>query len=300
MFSFMSLSQSSPERALNLYAEAEDLLDENGSEQVVEMAITAWSRDDPLKSLEWLELNGETLPKEHFGEWRNRAIASAFRVDPDAALREVRKLEPRDAASIGEETAKFIRDPAKQLTLLRSIVDLETVSEEDRSTESGLGRGIAKGLGENLTRLPFDSAEAFMQEGELSAAERSHVAHSIVARVQHLQDIGKWIPWVNENADPNRRGSYVRELVRSWTRNDFRATAAWIGAQPGGALREQATHQFAESVASHEPASAAEWALTLPESEQRTKLLHEVHGYWKRKDREAAAAFAAEHGLTPQ
>ena len=45
------------------------------------------------------------------------------------------------------------------------------------------------------------------------------------------------------------------------------------------------------------PVSAAEWALTLPESQERKDLLGNIHREWKKKDADAAAKFARENGL---
>jgi CDP-diacylglycerol--glycerol-3-phosphate 3-phosphatidyltransferase len=72
--------------------------------------------------------------------------------------------------------------------------------------------------------------------------------------------------------------------VRRRTNNDFHATAARIGEQPPSPLRDRATHTFAETVAPHEPVTAANWALTLPASEARPNLLRNMPRQWQNKD----------------
>jgi len=54
---------------------------------------------------------------------------------------------------------------------------------------------------------------------------------------------------------------------------------------------------YAETIAPHEPAAAVDWALTLPESSTRKKLLQKIHRSLKEKDPSAAATLAEEQQL---
>lgn len=118
-------------------------------------------------------------------------------------------------------------------------------------------------------------------------------------RPRELQDPGEWLTWVDSNAPVGQREEDTGRILENWARVDFRATAAWIGEQPAGPLRDRSTYVLAETVAPHEPASAVDWALTLPPSQERTELLQNIHRHWQGKDEDAAAAFAAEQGLSP-
>ena len=53
-------------------------------------------------------------------------------------------------------------------------------------------------------------------------------------------------------------------------------------------------------MARYEPATAAQWALTLPAGQERDATLRTIYQNWPGSDpaaREAAAAFAQTHGL---
>ncbi len=57
---------------------------------------------------------------------------------------------------------------------------------------------------------------------------------------------------------------------------------------------------YAETVSSYEPATAAQWALTLPAGPARDATLRTIYQNWPRHDpaaREAAATFAQQHGI---
>lgn len=153
-------------------------------------------------------------------------------------------------------------------------------------------------MGASLAQQSFESASAFIASAEFSAADNQQLATGMAERAREVKEPGEWLPWIYENLPTESREQNVTNIVRNWTSNDFQSTADWIGSQPAGTLRDQSTRVFAETVAPHEPASAADWALTLPASEQRTELLNTIHAHWQRKDEDAAAAFALEHGLT--
>ncbi len=72
---------------------------------------------------------------------------------------------------------------------------------------------------------------------------------------------------------------------------------------PGSASSPRApsgiAYAFTETVTPHEPASAADWALTLPPSQECTELLQNIHRHWQGKDEDTATAFAPEQGLSP-
>ncbi|NIP98964.1 MAG: hypothetical protein GWO24_38430 [Akkermansiaceae bacterium] len=189
--------------------------------------------------------------------------------------------------SLGDELAPLPADPSR---ITKEFID--TASKDQL-----LRGGLLVALGGTLARQPFESASLILESAELGRVETIAVAKGIAEQADSLEDPGSWIGWLHANSLEADREENVSNVVRRWTSNDFRATASWIGRQPPGPLRERATRSFAETVAPHEPASAAEWALTLPASQQRTDLLRSIHARWKGKDEEAAAAFAARHGL---
>ena len=55
----------------------------------------------------------------------------------------------------------------------------------------------------------------------------------------------------------------------------------------------------AATVAEYEPATAVQWALTLPPGETRQQTLESIYHNWPPSDARGAAEFAAKHGVGP-
>jgi hypothetical protein len=84
----------------------------------------------------------------------------------------------------------------------------------------------------------------------------------------------------------------IRGLIRRWTTHDYQAAGKWLGITPEGPTKNTAIASYAETVASYEPETAAQWALTLPPGTDRERTLKTIHRNWPKDDPEGAAAFA--------
>lgn len=96
----------------------------------------------------------------------------------------------------------------------------------------------------------------------------------------------------------DRQDNKEERMIDPWTQMDPATAGQWIKESPAGPVRETAIHTHAETLAPHNPQSAAEWAVFLPDSSERTELLRDIHRRWKRTDETAATKFAKEHGLS--
>ena len=89
------------------------------------------------------------------------------------------------------------------------------------------------------------------------------------------------------------------ELVKTWTRQDYKAAGEWINSTGDGPARQAAVSAYAVTVAPYEPESAAQWAETLPAGKDRDEALEAIHSEWQKKDTAAAQEFARKHGIAP-
>ena len=96
----------------------------------------------------------------------------------------------------------------------------------------------------------------------------------------------------------HNKGS-TANLIRDWTRSDYRAAGEWVNSVDKGPKHDQAKAAYASTLAEHEPAAAADWAISLPEGNQRKKVQAKIYRHWKKKDPAAAEAYARKNGLVP-
>jgi hypothetical protein len=88
----------------------------------------------------------------------------------------------------------------------------------------------------------------------------------------------------------------VRNLIDAWSRSDPQGAAAWVRALPGGAAKDKALEQLANTAAAAGDSGAAfKWLTSVEDGKQREQMLHTRYTEWAQTD--AAAAKAAVEAL---
>lgn len=309
MMSFMTLARSSPEKAMDFYINSVDLLEgERQSQGMAAMALGKWGGEDPQSAMKWLDANGEKLTEEMRRGAEQMLIANAFKADPKFAAEHALKLEKENILELASGVSSVLGTPEEHLSVLRSLQDqLGDVPDiegkdaekllENSTKEQILHGGLLVALGSSLAEQSFEAGSKSLEAAELSPAEMEIISRGLAEHAHSIQEPGPWLNWINDNASEKVREEATGNIVGHWTQRDFRATASWIGDLEPGPMRDRSIHSFAETVAPHEPASAADWAVQLPQSQERKELFRNIHRQWQKEDEGAAAAFAEEHGI---
>lgn len=145
----------------------------------------------------------------------------------------------------------------------------------------------------------FGTATAWLDKSKLTKGERGGILSSL-SYYGIKDEAAKWLDWISgqeesEAFDPSKP---TANIILGWTQEDLSAAGEWINRQEEGARKNQSIQTFAEALISHEPAAPPDWAVTLPESSNRQKLLQKIHASFEKKDPAEAAAFAKKHGLS--
>jgi hypothetical protein len=288
-FAVMMMASEHPEAALALFTESSDLMDKNGmGAQVISSSLGKWAEKDPLGALEWIRKNAEKHPDLVTEQAKAAVIAGAAKQDPKFALGLMDELRLKDQGTIAAGLAQAARTPEERTALVGAL----RVDEK----HADLLEPMLAMMGGQLAGEGFESAESWLSSTGLSATELANFASGL-NHWQTKDDTGKWIDWMTGALPADQLLHKVGELVGQWTRDDYKAAGEWINGTPEGPAKQAAVKSYALTVAPYEPASAAQWAATLPAGEDRDSLLRVVHAEWKKQDEAAAATFAAEHGL---
>lgn len=290
-FSIMMLATDSPEAALALYVESAETLDENGvGEEVVASALGQWAESDPLAALAWIRENGEKHPEMVTDDAKVSVISGAARQDIALAFRLMDELDLEHKNDAIEGIARAATTPEGRLELLGIVRGLAN----DR--DGIAGRALSE-LGSQITKSGFDKTIAWLEQAELSDGERDQFLFGDADYQLNGEETGKWLEWMGSEMSDERGTKRLGNMMRAWTRKDFRAAGKWLGEAEDGPTKETALNAYAETVAPYEPDAAAQWALTMPEGPKREELIKKIHAEWKKKDEAAAAVFAAEQGI---
>lgn len=288
----MTLAERQPESALALFTESSDLVEAEGMmEHVLAQSIEKLAETNPNAALEWLRANGKKFPDLIGENTRLAVVAGAAKLDPKLALGLADELDLVDdnrAPQVAGRLAAAATTAEERSTLLAALRAVTEKSDLVSATLTSLASGLASD--------GFDDASAWLATARLDDVERESFLNGLG---QHAmgEDTGKWLDWMGDKLPPDKQASKIGQIVSQWTTRDHQAAGEWIRQTADGPVKEAAVASYAETVAPYEPATAAQWALTLPAGERRRALIREINREWKKKDEAAAADFAREHDL---
>jgi hypothetical protein len=290
-FSCMMLSQTNPAASVKLMGEARDLMkggDDGMRTHMLTSTLTNWAKSDPQAALAWADRpeNADLVT----ADTKRGILLGIAQTDPQKALA-LALQQGGDGSTLnrlGQATAK---------ESWKALLDAVPATDNEGNPSSEQRKHLLSGMVNKLKETGVEATAEWMRTANLNPQDRQHLMKSISTSMPG-QKPAPWLEWMGrEETDPAMLKTYTRNVIPDWTQKDFNGVGEWINQQPAGTLRESATQSFVETLAPHEPEAASVWALNLPASPDRTKLLQTIRDSWKNKDAPAADAFAAQHGL---
>ncbi len=295
-FAILVLGEGHPAAALALYTESADLLgDEVVGLDAVASSLRQWARQDPAAALAWVKANEKEHPEIADEDARRNIIAGAALTDPALALQlmgEIKLDDPEAAIAAVVETADGPDKRTAVINALRDhLADLSaTVDGKEAMTEA------LESMGRDLSNEDFDCVTAWMQDAAMTPAEAAAFAGGL-SWFNTREDTGKWIDWMARNLPEKEARDGADTLIGQWTQEDYLAAGNWLAAAPEGSAKDAAVATYATTVAEYEPHVAVQWALRLPEGEERKTTLESIYREWPERDAAAREVFAKEYGV---
>jgi len=297
-FSIIMLAEDHPAAALSLFTASSDLMDDSDmGQQVIISSLGKWAKEDPRAALAWIEENSKNHPELADDDTKCSVLSGAAQTNPKLAFQLLSELglkEMSGAIQSITEAGKTPEERAAILTAFRAhVAGINNPAELDAQREEALG-----GLARTISGESFDSVTKWVASQNLSPEESDQFAGGISYDTTKAET-GKWIEWMSKTLPPDKLGERVGDLVGQWTQQDYLSAGKWLSAEPEGPAKTAAVKSYAETVAEYEPLVAAQWAMTMPAGQEREDTLKSIYENWPNKDAAAKAAFAAEHGITP-
>jgi len=288
-FASMMLASDNPEAALAIALEARESLDAKNQQddRMMQMILTQYAAKDPVAAAQWLADNEDKIGKVN-DYVKKGMIGAAAQKDIGMAIGII------DTLRMGEESDAFASISqgvnADNADSFIAALRASNASEDQR-------KNALSALNNSPLFKDFDSATSWLEKEGVTSEEREAIAQNL--QYDTVKDEPeKWLTWLASTEQvAGARPKATENIIEGWTRADFAATGEWINSQPDGDQKDQSIYTYANTLAPHEPAAAAEWALTLTESKNRNALLQNIHRSYQEKDPEAAAAFAAKSGI---
>lgn len=289
MMSIMMLSTDNPEAALALISESDESLGlENRNQHLLPMVIAQFTAKDPDAAAAWVVENGDQLGDQK-EEMKVQLITAAAQNNFESALTLIKTLGLEDKNKSYSILGVGVKAGDQDRFL--AALEANNLSEEGRQAAlSSLALSA-------FIREDFQAASIWLDNPELSTTDKNTIVSNF--HYHSVKDSAKeWLGWINQQENSNSFSERATgQIISGWTQENFVAAGEWLQTQEDGPNKNIAVKTYAEILAPHEPAAAADWAITLPEGDERNRLLRSIHSSMKAKDLEAASAFAEEHQL---
>ena len=295
-FAILVLGEDHPAAALALYTESADLLGGGvvGLDAVAS-SLRLWARQDPAAALAWVKANEAAHPEIADEDARRNIIAGAALTDPALALQLIGEMKLEDPEAAIAAVVETSDGPDKRTAVINALrthlADLSaTVDGKEAMTEA------LEAMGRDLSNEDFASVTAWMKDAALTPEEAAAFTGGL-SWFNTREDTGKWIDWMAGSLPEKEARDGADTLIGQWTQEDYLAAGNWLAAAPEGPAKDAAVATYAATVAEYEPQVAVQWALRLPEGEERKSTLEAIYQDWPERDAAARDAFAKQYGV---
>ena len=298
--SVLALANDHPQAVLALFTDATGFAkDDLSNGYVVSSSLARWAKDDPLAALAWVRQNTASFPDLVTDDAKRGLLSGAAIQDPRLAFKLIGELALKDPSEAIRNIVSTAQTPDERSTMLAALREhLATLS--DAGARDAAATANLTSLTSGVGREGFAAASQWLAAANLSPAELAGFAASLNYDPAHSGETGQWLEWLGTTLPTNKADERIHDLVVTWTRSDSQAAGQWLATAPDGPTKNTAVRCYAETIAAYAPQTAAQWALTLPAGTTRDATLKTIYQNWPRRDAaasEAAAAFAAEHGI---
>lgn len=257
----------------------------------VDMAVRTWGATDPAAASAWLEKSAadNTLPPGVETEkLRLSLLAGRLVLDPaGGAANEIAKLPSGQVDKLFAETAPILTTRDQRQAFLTKIATLPGLSPE---APSQFIHQVAR-------KVSFEAATALLTGTTSLTPAQADKAAVAAASARIDASTPARADWLLQHLSPGGRGEAISSFITTWTGADFNGAASWLRNRPASPERDTAVAAFAPLVASTEPPSAVDWAVTISSPEQRRNVLANLYQDWHAAAPEEANAYFQSKGL---
>ncbi len=278
-FPLMTLANDRPQVALALVTESPDFLKDVGStgDWVVSSSLITWAKDDPMAALEWARKNGEKFSVPITDDTKQRMLAGTAANDPKLALKLISEFKIEDTPAALSQIASAATTPSERTATLTALRDYLAALPDEKARKAATERAL-RGFSRGLAQDGFTTASQWIAGANLTPTELESIAEGLSHSIKN-DETGQWIDLVSEKLPAKVSDSKVGELVSGWTQRDYQAAGKWLASTPASPTKNTAVRSYAETVSKYDPATATQWAMTLPPGPDRDATLKHIQDH---------------------
>ena len=272
------MSAKHPQTVLAIYTDSADLMgDKSKADGFAYHAAKALAAQDLAAASQWIRENEKNFPDDGSIEaLRHRAVAEGAKSNPKLALKLMAELDIRDDTHVIDSITEAATTPAARTANLAVIRDyLATLPDEKAQNEATM-RAIGS-FTRSLETEGYATVTHWVANEKFSPAELEKIAAEF-QDFRKTDGAGAWIDWMSANLPAATSVGHIDKLVRKWTEADYPAAGKWLANTPASSTKNTAIRSYAETVSTLDPATATQWAMTLPPGPDREATLKHIQG----------------------
>jgi len=146
---------------------------------------------------------------------------------------------------------------------------------KDEKVRRVAGSYAVEKLTESLAKDGFANATQWLAGADLTPDELKRFANQLPSSAK-AGERGQWIDWIGKTLPPDKAADPIWQNVTDWTKTDYQAAGKWLAATPDGPAKIPAIRAYIGVVATTEPETATQWAMTLPLGKDRDEMLKRI------------------------
>ena len=295
-----TLSNHYPQTALRLLTGSEAFgIQGITLQHLASSALSNWAKSDPVAAVKWVKENGEKASDLVNDSLKCSLLSSAASQDPKLSFQLIGELKFKDTEEAFSAIVRAAKTSEERTATLNALRAFTSTLEDSKARTAALDQSMSS-FASDVAPNGIDRAVAWFDSAKLSPAELQGFSRGLSTYSIKSAETGQWVEWMGKTLPADQASKQISSLVDEWTEKDYQAAGTWLTQAPDGPTKQAAVRGYVEAIASYEPETAEQWAMTLPPGKERDGSLRKIYQKWPTKDpadKAAAEAFADQHGI---
>ncbi len=269
------LADDQPEMVLALFTELPDLLNKDNLKRrdLFSSALTKWATAEPMAAFEWVRKNAAKFTDLVTDDAKEDMLSGIATNNPKLAFKLSGELGLKDNWQVLCGMACAAKTPENRMVTLAAIREYRATLPEDQGARELIGRFTGR-----LAMEGFTPASQWFAGADFTPTELETVADCLISCIKP-DETSQWIDWIGEKLPAEKAAGPISNIVRRWTENDYQAAGKWLASTPASPTKNTAVRSYAETVSQYDPATATQWAMTLPPGPDRDATLKHIQDH---------------------
>ena len=273
------MSAERPQTVLAIYTDSADLLgNKSRANNFAYHAAKALATQDLAAASQWIRENEKKFPDGGgIQSLRHGVVAEGAKSNPQLALKLMTEFDIREDTHVFDSIAEAATTPAARTANLAAIRDYLATLPDEKARNEATMRAMGS-FTRSLETEGYATATRWVANEKFSPAELEKIGQDF-HQFRKSDGAGAWIDWMGANLPTQTSVGHIDRLVRKWTESDYQAAGKWLATTPASPTKNTAIRSYAETVSTLDPATATQWAMTLPPGPDRDATLKHIQAH---------------------